>query len=64
MTADSQVSRELQNLRHLEKHSQGSLSSNYIVQLLDSFMHEGPNGDHQCLVFELLGPSVDKVLAD
>lgn len=64
MTADSRVSRELQNLRHLEKHSQGSLSSNYIVQLLDSFMHEGPNGDHQCLVFELLGPSVDKVLAD
>lgn len=32
--------------------------------MLDSFCHEGPNGAHQCLVFELLGPSVDKVLAD
>ena len=27
-------------------------------------MHKGPNGVHQCLVFELLGPSVDKVLWD
>lgn len=64
MTADSGVSRELQNLKHLERHSQGILPSNYIVQLLDSFIHEGPNGAHQCLVFELLGPSVDQVLAD
>ncbi|KAL4911993.1 kinase-like domain-containing protein [Aspergillus aurantiobrunneus] len=64
MTADSRVLRELQNLRHLEKHSQGSLSSNYIVQLLDFFTHKGPNGDHQCLVFELLGPTVDKILVD
>ncbi|KAJ5570480.1 uncharacterized protein N7459_009910 [Penicillium hispanicum] len=58
------VSRELQNFKHLERHSQGSLASNYIVQLLDFFTHEGPNGVHQCLVFELLGPSVDQVLAD
>lgn len=34
------------------------------MQLLDSFSHYGPNGIHQCLVFELLGPSVDRVLAD
>lgn len=37
---------------------------NYIVQLLDSFSHHGPNGIHQCLVFELLGPAVDIVLQD
>lgn len=64
MTADSWVLRELQNLKLLQRHSRGSLSSNYIVQLLDSSAHEGPNGVHQCLVFELFGPSVDKVLAD
>lgn len=64
MTADSGVSRELQNLKHLERHSRGNISSNYIVQLLDSFTHGGPNSVHQCLVFELLGPSVDQVLAD
>ncbi|KAL2066601.1 hypothetical protein VTL71DRAFT_2672 [Oculimacula yallundae] len=33
----------------------------HIVQLLDDFVHEGPNGLHQCLVFELLGPCVDFV---
>lgn len=37
---------------------------NYIVQLLDFFSHHGPNGTHQCVVFELLGPSVDMVLED
>lgn len=64
MTADSSASRELRILKSLEKHSRGDLSSYYMVQLLDTFTHEGPNGVHQCLVFELLGPSVDKVLSD
>lgn len=31
----------------------------YIVRLLDSFVHAGPNGNHLCLVLELLGPNVD-----
>lgn len=26
--------------------------------MLDEFELEGPNGTHQCLVFELLGPSI------
>ncbi|KAJ5281827.1 hypothetical protein N7478_007199 [Penicillium angulare] len=64
MTADSSASRELQILKYLERHSRGELSSNHLVQLLDAFTHEGPNGVHQCLVFELIGPSIDKVLAD
>ncbi|KAJ5085091.1 hypothetical protein N7532_009862 [Penicillium argentinense] len=64
MTADTSASRELQMLKHLESYSRKELSSNYVVQLLDAFTHEGPNGVHQCLVFELLGPSVDKVLSD
>ena len=29
-----------------------------MVQLLDNFEHEGPNGSHPCLVLELLGSSV------
>ena len=64
MIASSQESREAQSLQHLEKHTPGNLSMNYIVQLLDDFSHHGPNGIHQCLVFELLGPAVDIVLAD
>ncbi|KAI0531648.1 kinase-like domain-containing protein [Xylaria digitata] len=33
-----------------------------IVQLLDSFCIEGPNGKHQCLVMELLGPSIPELI--
>ncbi|KAJ5971413.1 uncharacterized protein N7479_001331 [Penicillium vulpinum] len=64
MIADSSKSNELQNLKFLEKHSGGNLSSNHIVQLLDDFTHDGPNGALQCLVFELLGPTLDMVLTE
>lgn len=53
-------SRELQILQRLRQ----KRATRYIVQLLDYFIHQGPNGYHQCLVFELLGPSVDTVVAD
>lgn len=36
--------------------------SHHIMRLLDQFQHEGPNGRHQCLVLELLGPTVTDVL--
>ena len=56
---------ELRNDDHdvqiLEALSYGSPSDSgreNIIQLLDDFEHEGPNGTYQCLVFELLGPSV------
>lgn len=32
------------------------------VQLFDWFRHEGPNGIHNCLVTELLGPSISEAL--
>lgn len=38
--------------------------SHHIVRQLDSFLHEGLNGQHQCLVFELLGPTLDKILSE
>jgi serine/threonine-protein kinase SRPK3 len=53
----SQELRILQDLRRKR-------AAHRVVQLLDYFIHEGPNGCHQCLVFELLGPSVDAVVAD
>jgi serine/threonine-protein kinase SRPK3 len=56
----SKPSRELQILQQLRQ----KRAAHYIVQLLDSFIHQGHNGCHQCLVFELLGPSVDAVVAD
>ncbi|KAF9907840.1 serine/threonine protein kinase, CMGC group [Linnemannia zychae] len=30
----------------------------YIVELLDHFMHHGPNGAHVCMVFEVLGENL------
>lgn len=30
----------------------------HVISLLDTFEHKGPNGNHRCLVFEVLGPSV------
>ncbi len=57
-------SRELQNLRALAQYSNVNPGFEHIVQLLDDFVHEGPNGYHQCLVFELLGPTVNTLVSD
>ena len=65
MTADrTHQSQELHNFRALSDQSKGSLCSKYIVQILDDFLHKGPNGCHQCLVFELLGPTVNLIVND
>lgn len=53
-TDATRQSRELEMLRSLQEDD----SITHVVRLLDSFVHEGPNGSHQCLVLELLGPSV------
>jgi serine/threonine-protein kinase SRPK3 len=52
--------RELETLQRFRQRR----AAHRIAQLLDCFIHQGPNGCHQCLVFELLGPSVDAVVAD
>ncbi|KAL2016795.1 hypothetical protein VTK56DRAFT_2964 [Thermocarpiscus australiensis] len=61
VTADSpEPSRELRVLQELHE----ARAAQRVVQLLDAFIHERPNGRHQCLVFELLGPTVDFVAND
>ena len=57
-------SRELQSLRALAQHSNVNPGSKFIIQILDDFVHKGPNGCHQCLVFELLGPTVYSMVKD
>ena len=32
---------------------------NYVSSLLDHFKHIGPNGDHVCFVFDVLGHHLD-----
>jgi serine/threonine protein kinase len=41
---------------------QAQSNRNHVVLPLDDFQHTGPNGKHQCLVFEPMGPSVGQVL--
>lgn len=36
--------------------------NSYIVSLIDTFIHRGPNGRHVCMVFEILGISLLEVI--
>ena len=42
-------------------HGRGHPGSNYILEMLDRFEIRGPNGKHQCIVLEPLGPSLTAV---
>lgn len=53
-------SKEVSILKELSDHSTDHNA--YVVELLDEFFVEGPNGRHHCLVLELLGPSLDHVI--
>lgn len=54
--------REYHMLQELTELSNGSLGSKHFVVFLDVFLHHGPNGFHDCLVLELLGPTVGRVM--
>lgn len=62
ITGSAKASRELQNIRSIMEHTKNKPGSQSISQLLDIFVHHGPNGAHCCLVFELLGPTLATVL--
>ena len=65
MTAERTMhSRELQSLRILNEEAGNDLSSKNIVRLLDDFILDGPNGRHQCLVCEMLGPTLNIIVND
>jgi serine/threonine protein kinase len=57
-------SRELQALRALAQYSSVYPGFEYIVRLLDDFLLKGPNGCHQCLVFDLLRPTLNTMVDD
>ena len=49
----------------LEKVNSGNDShegKKHVVQLLDHFIHEGPNGKHVCMIFEVLGENMLNLL--
>jgi serine/threonine-protein kinase SRPK3 len=63
--AVSKTSSEQRESRILQTLSQNNDSSHpghkHIMRFIDDFSHDGPNGTHACLVFELLGPSIATV---
>ncbi|KAK6348099.1 hypothetical protein TWF718_005914 [Orbilia javanica] len=61
---DSAEDRELTLLNYLKNSVASRLGQEHIISLKDSFYHEGPNGNHLCLVFELLGENIYGVLED
>ncbi|KAG7141482.1 Serine/threonine-protein kinase SKY1 like [Verticillium longisporum] len=36
----------------------------HVTQLLDEFEHSGPNSIYKCLVFELMGPSINSIVEE
>ncbi|KAK6535961.1 hypothetical protein TWF281_000210 [Arthrobotrys megalospora] len=61
---DSMEDREIAVLNHLNTSRVSKLDSEHVICLKDSFYHQGPNGNHLCLVFELLGDDIYSVLED
>lgn len=39
-------------------------NSQHVTVLLDEFQHEGPNGKHQCLVFEVMGATAASLVEE
>jgi serine/threonine protein kinase len=65
VVADStKASRELQNIHLITEGTKNKQGSQYISKLLETFVHHGPNGAHQCLVLEFLGPTLATVLTN
>jgi serine/threonine-protein kinase SRPK3 len=63
-TDDLDKDPEIQAMIALEKHYLEGPQDRPrgFIQLFDWFRHEGPNGIHNCLVMELLGPSLETIL--
>lgn len=55
-------SQELKVLRTLAGLNSRGIGSRHVMRLLDHFQIQGPNGKHECLVLELLGPSITDVV--
>ncbi|KAK3938162.1 serine/threonine-protein kinase SRPK3 [Diplogelasinospora grovesii] len=60
--AKLQGAEELTILQHLASKAPQDADSQFVVALLESFNHDGPNGRHLCLVLEPMGPSISSVL--
>lgn len=53
----SPLSKEPDILEHLARNEACADGKENVIVLRDRFWHEGPNGRHQCMVFDAMGPS-------
>ncbi|KAF9426869.1 serine/threonine protein kinase, CMGC group [Podila epigama] len=53
---------EIKLLERVVQANPNALGRKYVVELLDHFMHRGPNGLHVCMVFEVLGENLLSVI--
>lgn len=60
--SENNDNREINILREISAVRGDHPGQNHLVQMLDYFMVDGPNGTHGCLVLEFLGPSVQGVI--
>ncbi|KAG5456976.1 MAG: kinase-like domain-containing protein, partial [Olpidium bornovanus] len=49
---------EIKLLRRIVEADSSAPGRGHVVEMLDSFTHEGPNGSHVCVVFEVLGENL------
>lgn len=49
---------EIKLLEKIVKTNPSATGRKYVVELLDHFIHQGPNGSHVCMVFEVLGENL------
>ncbi|KAF7441912.1 SPS1, serine threonine protein kinase [Pyrenophora tritici-repentis] len=65
MAANVELSEtELSILQHLSTKAIGDPYSRHVTVLLDEFQHKGPNGKHQCLVFEPMGETAASLVEE
>lgn len=53
---------EIKILEKVASENDNHEGKKHVVQLLDHFLHEGPNGTHVCMVFEVLGENMLNLL--
>ena len=49
---------ELEVLKHLNDSNPDHAGHRYVLKLVDSFVHAGPNGYHTCFVLEPMGETL------
>lgn len=57
--AEDQPVYEREILTHLRETDKTHPGYKYICHLIDDFEQQGPNGSHVCLVFELIGETLE-----